>query len=222
MAEDIDEWMKTSGLFFTNYMYSDYDERSFVGDGSTRVVPIPNMAGCMEAASRQPQVKLRGLLKSAASGDTRRIRSQGETGASLASATTRKRPPIDIDAQTVQERLQADAALVGKKAMLVYDSSWSRAVFSDKAQTRANGLPRPVLVLRGPHVRRQDNLLAIEVRCALAPSNDGRQGVRSLLLGRITEFHEVDKITAAMKRNGWVRPAKRSGRARTATAVADV
>ena len=106
--------------------------------------------------------------------------------------------------------------------MLVYDSAWSRAVFSDKAQTRANGLPRPVLVLRGPHVRRQDNLLAIEVRCALAPSNDGRQGVRSLLLGRITEFHEVDKITAAMKRNGWVRPAKRSGRARTATAVADV
>ena len=101
---------------------------------------------------------------------------------------------------TVQEGLQADAALVGKKAMLVYDSAWSRAVFSDKAQTRANGLPRPVLVLRGPHVRRQDNLLAIEVRCALAPPNDDRNGVRSLLLHRITEFHEVDKITAAKPR----------------------
>jgi hypothetical protein len=222
MAHDIDEWIQSSGLFFSNYLYNDTDKRDFVGDGSARVVPIPHMETCMNAASKLPLVKMRGLVKSAASGDTRRIRSQGETGASLASATTRKRAPVDIDAQTVQEGLQVDAALVGKKAMLVYDSAWSRAVFSDKAQTCANGLPRPVLVLRGPHVRRADNLLAIEVRCALAPSNDGRQGVRSLLLGRITEFHEVKKITAAMKRNGWARPAKRSGRARTATAVADV
>jgi hypothetical protein len=60
------------------------------------------------------------------------------------------------------------------------------------------------------------------VRCALAPPNDDRNGVRSLLLHRITEFHQVDKITAAMKRNEWVRPAKRSGRARNATARADV
>jgi hypothetical protein len=223
MAHDFDEWMQNSGLFFANYVYSDEDKEEFVsGDGSTKVVPIPNLEVCMKVASQLPPVKMRGLLKSAASGDTRRIRSQGETGASLASASTRKRPPVDIDAQTVQERLQADRELVGKKAMLVYDSGWSRAVFSDKAQTRAKGLPRPVLVLRSAHVRRQDNLLAIEVRCALAPPNDDRNGVRSLLLHRITEFHEVDKITAAMKRNGWVRPAKRSGRARIATTIADV
>eukprot|EP01047_Picozoa_sp_COSAG01_P035382 COSAG01_NODE_2710_length_7221_cov_20.205366_6_plen_377_part_00 len=223
MAQDFDDWIQNSGLFFANYVYTDGDKRDFAhSDGSTKAIPIPNLEACTKAASQQPPVKMRGLLKSAASGDTRRIRSQGETGASLASASTRKRPPVDIDAQTVQERLQADRELVGKKAMLVYDSGWSRAVFSDKAQTRAKGLPRPVLVLRGAHVRRQDNLLAIEVRCALAPPNDDRNGVRSLLLHRITEFHEVDKITAAMKRNGWVRPAKRSGRARTATAVADV
>ena len=222
MAQDIDEWMHNSGLFFSNYIYSDGDKGDFFSDGSTRVVPIPHMEACIEAASKQPSVKMRGLLKSAARGDTRRIRSQGETGASLASATTRKRPPVDIDAQTVQEQLQADTALVGKRAMLVYDSAHSRAVFLDKVHTSANGVPRPVLVLRGPHVRRQDNLLAIEVRCALAPPTDGRQGVRSLLLWRITEFYPVDKITAAMKRNEWIRPAKRSGRARTATAIPDV
>ena len=64
------EYVCCPNRIFDRYgLYSDHDERSFLGDGSTRVVPIPNMADCMEAASRQPQVKLRGLLKSAANGD---------------------------------------------------------------------------------------------------------------------------------------------------------
>jgi|EP01047_Picozoa_sp_COSAG01_P053000 hypothetical protein len=101
---DFDDWIQNSGLFFANYVFTDGDKRDFAhSDGSTRAVPIPHLEACTKAAALQPPVKMRGVLKSAASGDTRRIRSQGETGASLASASTRKRPPVDIDAQTVHD-----------------------------------------------------------------------------------------------------------------------
>jgi hypothetical protein len=62
MAQDFDEWMQNSGLFFANYVYSDEDKEEFVsGDGSTKVVPIPDLEVCMKA-SQQPPVKMRGLL----------------------------------------------------------------------------------------------------------------------------------------------------------------
>ena len=97
--------MQCSGLFFANYIYNEAEQREFL-QGGTRVVPIPNMDVCVQQGLQQPKVRMRGLLKSAANGGTKRIRSCGEVGKSLASASAPKRPTLDIDAQVVQERLQ--------------------------------------------------------------------------------------------------------------------
>jgi hypothetical protein len=108
---------------------------------------------------------------------------------------------------SVQQRLQTDAEIVGKCFMLLYTASKSSNKFHDTDKTPTKGRLRPVTILERPHIRSKDNRPVVKVRCELVdPKRDDRNGVRRLLVDKISECFPVAKITADMKKNKWERP----------------
>jgi hypothetical protein len=127
------------------------------------------------------------------------------------------RPVVpNLQAQAAQQSLLADTAIVGKHFMVVYNATNSNATFHDSDKTRVSGRPRPVTVVQRPQISKKDDRYFVKVRCALVdPKADSRNGVRPLLLARISECHPVDKITADMKKNKWERPLPQRVRQKT-------
>eukprot|EP01049_Picozoa_sp_SAG25_P008106 SAG25_NODE_708_length_5832_cov_2.856794_4_plen_387_part_00 len=208
MAENFSFWVHNSGLFYQSYAYTSTDFDSFVRVDaghrpSTVRVPVPNSDDCIREAAFRPALKIRGILDFEK--QTKRYRSKGEVGSS--SAVIAPRPVAADDAAlAVQQRLLADRQLVGKSLMLVYPSPHSKSRFRNKAKTKVNGQPRPVIV-RGLPRGRQDGKFVFPVTCALADRKTDRlNGVRTLLLCRVTECYEVESITAGMKRGEWRPP----------------
>jgi hypothetical protein len=227
MAENFNHWVHNSGLFFENYMYnsidfqrcSDFRDGVLVGSQRPAAVrvPIPNVNECLREAATRPPLKIRGIVDFKQ--QSKRYRSKGEAGPSTAVRAPR---PVAADNSAIaaQQRLLLDKHLVGKFLMLVYESPMSKATFKDREKTSANGLPRPVKVTRMPYpVGKNGGRFSFDVTCLLADiHNDGkRKGVRSLQLRRVTQYFEVQSITAAMKRNEWIPPRVRRLRRRIAS-----
>jgi hypothetical protein len=217
MAQDFEHWVQHSGLFFSNYVFGSEDVRFLRPQrGVSNEVFVPNIDDCLKRVTAEMSLPLPPVAEqNKATKQTKRFRSQGEVGNSSSVAAPRPVVP-NLQAQAAQQSLLADTAIVGKHFMVVYNATNSNATFHDSDKTRVSGRPRPVTVVQRPQISKKDDRYFVKVRCALVdPKADSRNGVRPLLLARISECHPVDKITADMKKNKWERPLPQRVRQKT-------
>jgi hypothetical protein len=217
MAQDFENWVQRSGLFFSNYVFGSNDVEFLRPQGGVSNEEfVPNIDDCLQRVTAEMSLPLPPVAEqNKATKQTKRFRSQGEVGKSSSVAAPRPVVP-NIQAEAAQQSLLADTAIVGKHFMIVYNATNSNATFHDSGKTPVSGCLRPVTVVQRPQISNKDDRYFVKVRCALVdPKADSRNGVRPLLLARISECHPVDKITADMKKNKWERPLPQRVRQKT-------